>query len=61
MKKNVLPKMLLKNLRSDKDEPSNLIMNKTGGYLLRSKFAKAKEGGIAIGTAALDSIILSDE
>lgn len=35
----------------------SVLHNATTGYLLRSKFATANEGGVGIGTAVLDSII----
>lgn len=35
---------------------TNIISNKTGGYLLRSKSNGTLEGGVAAGFSVLDSI-----
>ena len=35
-----------------------IVLNQTGGYLLRSKALGVNEGGVASGFAALDSICL---
>jgi hypothetical protein len=35
-----------------------MILNETGGYLLRTKPFEINEGGVATGYAALDSICL---
>ena len=35
-----------------------ILHNQSVGYLMRSKQSDAKEGGIGIGTAVLDSIFL---
>jgi len=39
---------------------SDVILNETCGYLLRSKLAEDNEGGLMAGSGALDSIYLVD-
>jgi glutathione synthase len=39
----------------------NIIHNKQGGYLLRTKASGSDEGGVAAGFSSLDSVLLYDE
>lgn len=51
-------KKCLKSLKLMSSNGNTLMLNKTGGYLVRTKSVNVNEGGVATGYAALDSLYL---